>query len=151
MQKKLTLDTLQLQTAVKMFDAAVSYYNNAVKLPNNVVDLCTDQLRSVALTGIYQQLHKAQYKINNSPFKIYRVELEFSATEALTILGSVIPPNNSKHADMLKQVFIDYCIAVLKATGVFPNYPTYTPSGQLAANAPAPFINKSTTMEDYYK
>lgn len=123
----ITLDTKQLQAWYNMLDMSCIYYANACKQPNNMVDLCTDQLRYEALVTICNKAHRLNHQTLNAPIKQYTAKVEYTSLEALTILGSVIPPGNNTYNDDVKQIVIDYCIQVLKHAGVIPNMPTYTP------------------------
>lgn len=144
----LTIDVKQLNAFYKMLDASCVYYNNTCKQPNNMIDLCTDALRADAMAKLYTRVHQLQLSMHNSQVKLYVAKIEFNALEALTILGSIIPPGNSSYNDDVKQIVIDYCISVLKQNNILPNHPTYTPAN-VSPNIVAPYLNKSTSFEDY--
>jgi hypothetical protein len=141
--KKLPMDSQQLEQLVKMLDHSVQYYTNSTLSENTLLDLCNDELRLAALMTIYTPLFRLskQYSL--------RAQIAFTPTQAIVFITSIIPTDNLTYRDKVKQIVVDYCYDVLKTANIIPNSPTFEPTGSIAPGEAIPFVNKSTTFNDY--
>ena len=148
--KNLKLDTLQFEALVQIYDAATTHYAREVKDSTNIIDLANNQFRYNHLSNTYKQIFKLLYEVKNNAVKQYTVDLTnyFGLNDALVILSSVIPVNNNDYYSDVKQTLVDYCTSLLKYKGLIPNNPTYR-LNNVAPDAPVPYVNKSTTYNDF--
>lgn len=146
---ELKLDTMQLEAAKNMLDAACNHYAQRLKNPKNLIELCEDNLRHQSLVFIFQRIFKQYRAILDSAEKVYTVKIKLTATDALTILGSIVPPLNNTYNETVKQILVDHCVQLLKKDGLIPNNPTFTPS-PIAPDQALPFTSQATTWIDYF-
>ena len=130
--KKLSLDTLQFEAFANMVNDAMKHHTKALEQSENIVDITNHVLLLSGLKRVCEKTVKTIKFITNSPIKVYNVTLTFDVVMAVTLLGCIIPPENSTYNDRVKQVVIDYCISVLKENDIIPNNPTYTPKHEHA-------------------
>lgn len=146
---KLTLDFHQLDALTKMLDLSLAHYASDVKNAKTLVDMCHSQLHYEVILTMYKSVLKFLHEAEKSKPLLHRIQIELTPTQALVFVTSIIPENNLSFYGTVKQIVIDYCIEILKLVNAIPNNPTYRPSENLAPGTKTPFINKSTSINDY--
>lgn len=148
--KKLTVDHVQLYDINAMLAESVNYYQQQIKNAQNLVDLSKMLLVHNCINGIFVKVNKLCELAKNQMPHVHRQSIVLTSMEAIAFCTSIVPTNNLSYREKVKQVVIDYCFEVLKEANLIPNSPAYSSSEKLAPNKALPYINKSTTMNDFF-